>query len=324
MERPFWAAGPVPPARLSTLALTRPLALAAVQAGLGADGRAVIGGPRRGGRTTLVHQVAAALRRPFVVVDAAALLRGDEEEALQAVRDLSRKPADDLGWAEAVRLWHPEAALAVDSCEAPQRGWVRTLADKADVPVLAVEEGAAGGAAVPDPIADETARSFLERRARTLRMAWTPPALREAVAFADGRVDALQRLGAAALHAALEQGRSRVTADDLLEGAVDAAEPPVDALAGLSPPRASLLKAMVRAPEATPTEWAHRCGLDPKAAVVHLQRLEGHDGLVRRTGRGRYRIASPLLALHLQGQHGTPVRLVLPETPRVAPPTPPA
>jgi DNA-binding IclR family transcriptional regulator len=80
----------------------------------------------------------------------------------------------------------------------------------------------------------------------------------------------------------------------------------------------------VRAPEATPTDWARRCGLDPKAAAVHLQRLAGHDGLVRRTGRGRYRIASPLLALHLQGLHGTPVRLVLPETPRLAPPAPPA
>jgi hypothetical protein len=184
--------------------------------------------------------------------------------------------------------------------------------------------GTTAGVAVPDPIADETARSFLERRARTLRMAWTPPALRQAVAFAEGRPDVLQRLGAGALHAALEQGRSRVTADDLLEGAVDAAEPAADSLAGLSPPRASLLKAMVRAPEATPTDWARRCGLDPKAATVHLQRLESHDGLVQRVGRGRYRIASPLLALHLQGLHGTPVRLVLPETPRLAPPTPPA
>lgn len=322
MERPFWVAGPVPPARLSTLSLTRPLAQAAVLASLAAGGLASIGGRRRSGRTTLVHQVAAALRRPFVVVDAAALLQGTEEEALQAVRELTRRPPGEADWAAAVRLWHPDAALAIDSCTPEQRPWVRGLPAKAGVPVVAVEEGEGG--AVPDPIAGETARSFLERRARTLRMTWTPPALREAVAFAEGRPDVLQRLGAGALHAALEQGRSRVTADDLLEGAVDAAEPAADALATLSPPRASLLKAMVRAPEATPTDWARRCGLDPKAAVVHLQRLESHDGLVQRTGRGRYRIASPLLALHLQGLHGTPVRLVLPETPRTAPPVPPA
>jgi hypothetical protein len=323
MERPFWVAGPVPPARLSTLAIARPGAQAAILDALGEAGTATIGGRRRSGRTTLVHQVAAALRRPFVVVDASALLQGTEEEALQAVRELTRRPAGEADWAAAVRLWHPDAALAVDSCAPGQRAWARGLAAKARVPVLVVEEGEGAGAAVPDAIADETGRSFLERRARTLRMAWTPPALREAVGFAGGRPDVLQRLGAGALHAALEQGRSRVTADDLLEGAVDAAEPPADALAALSPPRASLLKAMVRAPDATPTEWARRCGLDPKAAVVHLQRLESHDALVRKAGRGRYRIASPLLALHIQGLHGTPVRLVLPETPRTAP-APPA
>src|SRR6185295_9402907 len=107
MERPFWTVGPVPPAHLAELGIPRPAAQAALLAALERDGIAWIGGPPGSGRTTLVHQVASGLGRPFVVVDRGALLRGDEAEALQAVRDLSGRPAADAGWAAALRLWRP-------------------------------------------------------------------------------------------------------------------------------------------------------------------------------------------------------------------------
>jgi len=309
MERPFWTAGPVPPAFLAELAIPRPAALAAVAEALRRDGVAWIGGPRGSGRSTLVHQAAAALARPFVVLDCAALLRGDEAEALQAVREMARRPAGDADWEAALRLWHPQAGLAVDGCGPEHEGWVRRVAAAVEAPVLAC--GDVPGVP-PDPVDDAAASAFLERRVRRARMAWTPRALREAVDMAAGSVAALQRVGAGALHAALEQGRRRIATEDLLEGALSAALAAGGPLDPLSPPRRALVKAMARAPEATPTEWARRCGLDPKAAVVHLRRLEAQDGLVRRTGRGRYRLASPLLALHLQGRFGAPVRLVAP------------
>lgn len=312
MERPFWTVGPVPPAYLTDLALARPAAAGAVLDAVGREGMAWIGGLPGSGRTTLVHQAAAALGRPFVVIDMAGLLKGDEEEALQAVRDLARRPgAEAAQWGTAVRLWHPDAGLAIDGCGPAQEGWVRRLAARSGVPVLAVTAGPAG--VPPDPIADGPAQDFLERRLRRLRMSWTPPALRETISMAAGQPGPLQRVASGALHAALEQGRRRITIDDLLEGALGvAAQPASGLLDGLSPPKQALLKAMARSPESSPTEWARRCGLEPKAAVVHLRRLEAADGLVRRTGRGRYRLATPLLSLQMQGRHGTPVRLVAP------------
>jgi DNA-binding MarR family transcriptional regulator len=312
MERPFWTVGPVPPAYLADLAMARPQAHAAVLDAIGREGLAWVGGLPGSGRTTLVHQAVAALRRPFVVIDMAGLLKGDEEEALQAVRDLARRPAADAAeWGTAVRLWHPDAGLAIDGCGPEQEGWVRRVAASTGLPVLAVAAGPAG--VPPDPIADGPAQDFLERRLRRLRMSWTPPALRETLSMAAGQPGPLQRVASGALHAALEQGRRRITIDDLLEGALGvAAQPASGLLDGLSPPKQALLKAMARSPEASPTEWARRCGLEPKAAVVHLRRLETGDGLVRRTGRGQYRLATPLLSLQMQGRHGTPVRLVVP------------
>jgi DNA-binding MarR family transcriptional regulator len=312
MERPFWTVGPVPPAYLTDLALARPLAHTAVLDAVAREGLAWIGGLPGAGRTTLVHQAAAALRRPLVVIDMAGLLKGDEGEALQAARDLARRPAADAAdWGTVVRLWHPDAGLAIDGCGPAQEGWIRRLAARTGLTVVAVTAGPAG--VPPDPIADRPAQDFLERRLRRLRMSWTPPALRETIAMAAGQPGPLQRIASGALHAALEQNRRRITIDDLLEGALGvAAQPASGLLDGLSPPKQALLKAMARSPEASPTEWARRCGLEPKAAVVHLRRLEAGDGLVRRTGRGQYRLATPLLSLQMQGRHGTPVRLVVP------------
>lgn len=313
MGRPFWTTGPVPPGLLGELALRRPLAEAALGQALDRAGAARLGGSAGSGRTTLVAQLALALGRRALVLDAGALLQGTEEEALAwARREAGPKAPGD--WPGLLRALGPGAFLAVDGLDQRPMPWADRLAD-AGIPLLLV----GGEGVAPDRIHSASASSFLERRAARARLAWTAAALREAVAFADGRPDRLQAVGATCLHVALEAGRRRITVDDYLEGALEVAEWPRgrDALQGLAGPRLDLLKAAVREPAGGPTSWALRCGLDPAAAVVHLGRLVA-DGWMARPARGRYVVADPAVALHLQARRGTAARIVGP----AGPPTP--
>jgi hypothetical protein len=273
-----------------------------------ADGRPVrIGGPPGWGRTTFLLQLLAATGRPALLIDVEALLQGTQDEALSSAAQQVglRTPAT---WEAVLDAVGPRSILALDGIGAPAPDWVRALGTP-NHPVLL----AGDGDLVPDAIASAVASSFLERRAARLRLGWTPTALREAVALATGHPARLQAIGAACAHVALEQGRRRIAMDDYLEAALDVAQarPGHGPLAALDGPRLRLLKAIVREPEAKPTRWATRCGIEPRAAVVHLGRLvEG--GWLSRPSRGRYAVADPALALHLQGRHGNVARVVKP------------
>lgn len=304
MGRPYWTTGPVPTALLPELALPRPAAQAAAVEGLAAGRTVRVGGPPGWGRTTFVQQVLAALGRPALLLDAAALLQGTEDEALASAAQQVGLRAE-AGWAAVRAAVGPDALLVVDGVGSPLPDWMRAI----DGPVLT----AGDGDLVPDAIAAATASSFLERRAARIRLAWTPPALREAVGLAAGHPARLQSIGAACAHVALEQGRRRIAMDDYLEAALDVAQqrPGHGPLSALDGPRLQLLKAIVRDPDGRPTRWATRCGIDPAAAVVHLGRLVEQGWLVR-PSRGRYAIADPALALHVQGRHASVARVVRP------------
>lgn len=304
MERPFWTAGPVPPALLSTLALPRPAAASALAAAVQADQRATVLAKGQGA-STFLHQAARLLGRPVLVIDLAALPDASEAETLQrVVQDRAGGGPRPDTWPGALDAWAGGAIPAFEGYEPALHPWVATL----DLGRPWLAAGPQGSIAL-DAIPAETASSFLERRLRGLRMTWTPAALREAVDLADGDPAVLQRLASGAMRSGLEQARRRIAVDDLLEAAL---APPgllprgADGPAG---PRRSLLLAMARDPRGTPTLWARRAGIEPKAAVVHLRRLQ-EDGYVDRAGRGDYRIASPLLRLRLQARMAAPVRLV--------------
>ena len=305
MERPFWTAGAVPPALLSSLALPRPAAAGSLAASVAAQGNAVVRASGTGA-STFLHQAARLLGRPVLVVDLAALPDpGEAETLLRVVQDRpGTGAARPDAWPAALDAWAPGAIPAFDGLDPKAHGWVGAL--ELGRPWLAT---GAGGAIALDAIAPEVASSFLERRLRGLRMTWTPAALREAVDLAAGDPAVLQRLGSGAMRSALEQARRRIAVDDLLEAAL---APPGLLPQGAQGPagaRRGLLLAMARDPRGTPTLWARRAGIEPKAAVVHLRRLL-EDGLVERAGRGEYRIASPLLRLRLQARMAAPVRLV--------------
>lgn len=305
MGRAFWTTGPIPAAMQAELALPRPAAQAAAIAALAAGQPVRIGGQPGIGRTTFLLQVLAAAGRPAVLVDTHALLQGTEEEA-QASAAQALGLRGPTTWEAILEAAGPRSMLALDGLVAGP-DWVRALASSH--PVLLVGHGGIE----PDPIPEGTASSFLERRGARLRLAWTPPALREAVALAAGHPARMQAIGAACAHVALEQGRRRIAMDDYLEAAIEVAgsRPGHGPLAGLDGPRLRLLKAMVREPEATPTRWATRCGVEPRAAIVHLGRL-AEQGWLARPARGRYAIADPAVALHLQGRHANVARLVRP------------
>jgi hypothetical protein len=308
MGRPFWTTGPVPTALLPDLALPRPTAQAAAVEGLAAGRTVRVGGPAGWGRTTFVQQVLAALGRPAVLVDVEGLLQGTEDEALaSAAAQVGLR--QDAAWPAVRAAVGPGTLLAFDGVPSPLPDWIRGI----EGPVLV----AGAGEVVPDPIAASTASSFLERRAARIRLAWTPPALRDAVALAAGHPARLQSIGAACAHVALEQGRRRITMDDYLEAALEVAQgrPGHGPLSALDGPRLQLLKAIVRDPEGRPTRWATRCGLDPAASVVHLGRLVEQGWLVR-PSRGRYAVADPALALHVQGRHANVARVVRPAPPK--------
>lgn len=315
MEKAFWVGGPVPPAHLDSLALPRPEATAQVQAALDEGQWAWIGGPPGCGQTTLLHQAARATGRPLLIVDLRSMPRSGPGDALARVVHERPRPsgAAPAAWAEAIAAWDPAAALAFDGYDPAVHGWVRPVAAGLGRPVLAAGQG---GPIEPDPVADVAAAGFLERRGRRVRVAWTAAAVREAVGLAAGRPASLQAIGAAALHACLERGERRVLLEDVLEAAIEAAHHAPFGAAGwrrLSGPRRALLLAMAEDPDDTATAWARRCGLDPKAAVVHLARL-AKSGLVDRAGRGRYSMA-PLLRLALRPSGGSVVRLVQPRGP---------
>ena len=305
MGRPFWTTGPVPTALLADLAIPRTRALADALAALTAGRAAHVGGPPGWGRTTFLLQVLAAAGRPALLVDVGALLQGTEEEALAAgAQQVGLRGVQS--WEALLSAVGPNAVLALDGTAGPPPAWVRDLT----VPALLAGEG---GELVPDPIDRPAASAFLERRAARLRLAWTPPALREAVALAAGHPARVQSIGSACLDVALEQGRRRIVMDDFLEGALEVAQvrPGQGPLATLEGPRLQLLKAIVREPAAAPTRWAVRCGIEPRAAVVHLGRLV-EQRLLSRPARGRYEVADPALALYLQGRHATVARIVRP------------
>lgn len=305
MERPFWTAGAVPPALLPTLAIPRQAAAARLAAAVQATGNASVRSAGTGA-STFLHQAARLLGRPVLVIDLAALPDPGAAETLQrVVQDRpgagAARPDD---WPAALDAWAPGAVPAFDGHDPASHGWVAAL--RLDRPWLAAGPE---GEIVLDAIAPEVASSFLERRLRGLRMTWTPAALREAVDLGAGDPAILQRLGSGAMRSSLEQGRRRIAVDDLLEAAL---APPGLLPQGAQGPggaRRGLLLAMARDPRGTPTLWARRAGLEPKAAVVHLRRLH-EDGLVERGGRGEYRVASPLLRLRLQARMAAPVRLV--------------
>jgi hypothetical protein len=306
MERPFWTAGPVPPALLPTLALPRPAAAAQLGAAVAADGKALVQASGRGS-STFLHQAARLLGRPILVVDLAALPDPSEVETLQrVVQDRAGGGPRPEAWPGALDAWAAGAVPAFDGYDPglPAHAWVMGL--DLGRPWLATSPD--GGIAL-DPIPPDAAAAFLERRLRGLRMTWTPAAQRDCVELAAGDPVALQRLGAGAMRSALEQARRRIAVDDLLEAALAPPGLLPQGAEGPSGPRRGLLLAMARDPRGTPTSWARRCGIDPKAAVVHLRRLL-EDGHVTRGGRGDYAIASPLLRLRLQARMAAPVRLV--------------
>lgn len=307
MGRPFWTTGAVPAALLGELALPRPIAQAAALAAL-ADGRPVRVGGRPGwGQTTFLLQVLAAAGRPALLLDLEALLQGTEEEALaNAAQQVGQRTA---AWPAILAAIGPKAVLALDGAAAGLPEWARALTP---LPLVVV----GGGDIVPEPIGPAAASAFLERRAARLRVAWTPSALREAVALAAGHPARVQSIGAACVHVALEQGKRRIAIDDYLEAALDVAQvrPGHGPLAELEGPRLQLLKAVVRDPDAAPTRWAVRCGLEPRAAIVHLGRLIG-QGWLTRPARGRYAVADPAVGLYLQGKHATVARVVRPPAP---------
>ncbi|MHB1261052.1 MAG: hypothetical protein ACYC2H_04980 [Thermoplasmatota archaeon] len=318
MEKAFWVAGPVPPAHLDALALPRPEALDPAVAAINDAGWAWIGGPSGCGQTTLLHQLARALGRPLVAIDLRCLPAGTAAEALAHVQqDRPRAGSPPAAtWDAAVAAWHPEAVVAFDGFDPGQHGWVRQVAAELDRPVVAA---GAGGPIVPGPLREPVAQGFLERRSRRVRVKWTGSPLREAVGLARGQPAALQALGAAALHGCLERGGRRVLLEDVLDAAVEVAQRGTTGGASwrrLEGPRRSLLLAMARDPDGTVTAWSRRCGLEPKAAVVHLGRLV-QSGLAERQARGRYAI-QPLLRLSLQPSGGAVVRLVHPTGPFAA------
>lgn len=310
MEPAFWSIGAVPAQLLGALALPRPQALDAVRVALAEGGFAVVSGAPGCGKSTFALQVAAALGRPTIVISSDALLMGDEADHVARLgEEAASRRAPFQGWADAPAALGVVAPLLVlDGLDARQLSWARTLASTTN-PVLAV--GPPNGI-VPDPIAAEAAQDFLARRMAHAGKTWTGAAVREAAELAAGAPEDLQRIGAACLHAAREAGKSRIGLDILLEGSLAAAHPlptgHAQRLSGLPPSRLALLKAMARFPDESPTQWAHRCGLDPKAVTVHLHRLDADDGLVTRATRGAYRIRWPLVALHLQSRYGTVVR----------------
>ncbi|HUR24877.1 MAG TPA: hypothetical protein VM327_02555 [Candidatus Thermoplasmatota archaeon] len=315
MEKAFWVGGPVPPAHLDSLALQRPLATTQALAALDAGRLAWLGGPPGCGQTTLLHQLARVLERPVLIVDLRSMPRNGQDDALAHV--VQERPGPWGGvpeaWSGAIAAWDPGATLAFDGFDPAVHGWVRLVAAELGGAVLAAGPG---GPIEPDPIADPVAAAFLERRGNRVRVSWTPAAAREAVGLAAGRPASLQALGATALHACLERGARRILVEDVLEAAVEAAHHAPFGAAGwrrLSGPRRALLLAMARDPGDTASAWARRCGLDPKAAVVHLSRLV-KAGLVDRIGHGQYAMA-PLLRLALRPSGGSVVRLVQPRGP---------
>lgn len=312
MGRPFWTAGPVPSSLLGDLALPRPAAQAAALARLAAGDPAWIGGARGTGRSTFLGQVLQAAGRRALVLDVEALLQGGEDEALVAAgREAGLRVAPT--WDLVLAVVGPRPALAIDGVGDLHRPWVQPLAGRLAAQGVAVLVASDGEGIALDPIGSPAASAFLEARTSRVRMAWTGAALREAVALAAGHPARLQAVGAACLHASLEAGRRRIAMEDFLEAALEVAQarPGQGPLAGMDGPRLALLKAVVRDPGASPTEWAQRCALEPRAAVVHLGRLVA-GGWLARPARGRYAVADPAIALHLQGRFATMARIVAP------------
>jgi hypothetical protein len=294
MERPFWTVGQVPANLLADLALPRPRALAQALAALaGGDSVLIQGGPQSG-RSTFLAQVAAAHGRPTLLVDEPSLLQGTSDEALAAAGQALNQPVQD--WHEVAAALGPGGLVAFDG---PRPDW------PIPGPVLALGDGVRLDALEP-----AASMAFLSRRCARLRVHWTPSALRDAATLAEGHPARLQAIGAACLHVALERGRRRIALDDYLEAALEVSAQAARDLT-LDGPRRQLLKAIVRAPDATPTQWAQRCGLEPRAATVHLGRLVA-DGWLQRPDRGRYVLADRGLAMHLQVRHAAVARVIRP------------
>lgn len=323
--RAFWTEGPVPYGLLDTLALPRPDALHAVLTDLATEGHAVLGGRPGSGRSTLAHQVAVARGDNALLVEGPALLAPGaaalEEQLADAVGlDPNRADTD--------RLRHRLQArgvglLVLDGVDADP-DWMAGLPEALGVSVLRIEEDRG---IEPDPIDEPTAGAFLRAAGRRVGAEWTPVALEATVRFAGGQVDALQWLGACTLNAHRQAGSGRIDEDAALEGAVTASRHlphrHAERLARVQGARRSLLKAVARFPDNTPTEWAQACQVPVPSAMVHLGRLVNEDHVLERVARGRYRFASALLGLHLQERYGSVTRSYVNPAPRGSSGTPP-
>lgn len=294
MEAVFWTLGPVPGRLLADLALPRPAALQALLADLD-SGVATLTGPPGSGKSTLALQVAATLGRTAVVVSVPSLLDG---ELAATIDSLAAAPA-------------PDRLLVLDGLAGGEEPAGREWARRAGCPAILIGDFPG---TTPDPIPPGQASEFLRRRCQLAGVRWLAAALREAVALAAGNAQDLQGIGQACLYAAWAGERTRIDDETFLDGALAACSPPslarARALGSLPDSRRELLKALIRYPDESPTDWARRCRMDPKAATVHLRRLERDDGLLVRSARGRYAVASPLVRLWLQAEHGTPVRQI--------------
>lgn len=306
MEPPFWTVGAIPAGLLDRLALPRPDALATVVATLREGRMAAIGAPRGTGRTTLALQAAAATGRPAVLVDATQAEHAAKCGSLVA-RALDLDPDLDPD-----RLRHhlTEAKDPIIVLDGAKEGVAKDFASslpKTDI-IHIGEEGV-----TPDPVAEEVAKAFLQRRSHTAGIGWSRAALDLVVKQARGQVDALQWIAQTTLAEALVRRVETIDAEAALEGATVAAEHlpqayalPLSQLAGA---RLALLKAMTRRPKEGPSAWARLAEIPVNAASVHLLRLV-ESGVVEREGRGQYRIRSPLIELHIQGRYGNVAQFI--------------
>lgn len=321
MEDPtgaFWLQDPVPLTRLADLAMARRAEATAVLANLAASRLAIVWGPRGVGRSTFAHQLAQAWaepeRRRTVILAGPGLLQDGEADHVAALGVELAPARTDPSWAglglDATDL------LILDGVAERHLAWARRLPSQVAACVVLIVDAPTppADAILLAPFAETACRDFLEHRARSANCTWTNAALQQAVALSDGLPSLLQELGSGCVQAALAH-RRRMDLDAVVSGASHVAlrlplwlQEPLRSLDG---PRLALAKAMVRFPAESPTQWALRCGLEPKAAIVHLQRLV-QQGLVRKERRGRYVFAQALLGLHLQVRHGRLVHVLKP------------
>jgi hypothetical protein len=303
MERAFWTFGAIPMSRLQTFAIPHESTVAALVNQLKTDGTARIGGPPGSGKTTLAHQVTAQMGQGATVISSRGLPLGTEADYK---RHLSQEPwrsakSGPAQWADFRDQIPPGALLILDDLASGNLPWAQRLAAELGIKVLIV-----GAEGTPPPAIDaQRATQFLVARTKSVGLQWAAPALREALALAHGSAITLQHVGHAAVNTAFQFGRTRIDQTVFEEAAFHASSlPPAQLLAaigGLHGPRLALYRIMAQFPADSPTSWARRLGLEPKAAVVHLQRMTS-QGLVLREGRGRYRPASQLLANYVRLQ----------------------